>query len=209
MFKPVVEALLSGKFICPTAYADEYGYLRNPEHFQKIADYLAPLDRALCTLDGGEAFYAGYTVIDETNRGQIREAFSEIRSQLRPVVEWMDLVMTAMGSDRPVRARDEIRLHHMLRVIEPEPSLCEQMARLTQMQLFRTAKTNVAEQLLWVLQKLEQSGYLVKPNQQGSTYLVTGKMDYLHQVIAFLNDAEELELDQADEDSREQAELFQ
>jgi hypothetical protein len=209
MFKHVVEALLSGEFICPTAYADEYGYLRNPEHFQKIADYLAPLDRALCTLDGGEAFYAGYTVIDETNRGQIREAFSEIRSQLRPVVEWMDLVMTAMGSDRPVRARDEIRLHHMLRAIEPEPSLCEQMARLTQMQLFRTAKTNVAEQLLWVLQKLEQSGYLVKPNPQGSTYLVTGKMDYLHQVIAFLNDAEELELDQADEDSGEQAELFE
>jgi hypothetical protein len=209
MFKRVVEALLRGEFICPTAYADEYGYLRHQENFQKVSDYLAPLDRALCTLDGGEAFYAGYTVIDETNRSQIREAFSEIRSQLRPVVEWMDLVMTALGSDRPVRARDEIRLHQMLKAIEPEPSLCEQMARLTQMPFFRTAKTNVAEQLLWVLQKLEQSGYLVKPNPQSSTYLVTGKMDYLHQVIAFLNDAEELELDQADEDSGEQAELFE
>jgi hypothetical protein len=208
MFKPVVEALLRGEFICPSAYTDEYAYLRQPDNFQKVADYLAPLDRALCTLDSGEAFYAGYTVIDETNRGQIREAFSDIRSQLRPVVEWMDLVMTAMGSDRPVRARDEIRLHQMLRTIEPEPSLCEQMARLTQMPFFRTAKTNLAEQLLWVLQKLEQSGYLVKPNPQGTTYLVTGKMDYLHQVIAFLNDAEELELDES-EDSGEQSELFQ
>ncbi|MGJ0491792.1 condensin complex protein MksE [Methylobacter sp.] len=208
MFKRVVEALLRGEFLCPTAYTDEYGYLRQPDNFRKVADYLAPLDRALCTLDGSEAFYAGYTAIDETNRGLIREAFSEIRSQLRPVVEWMDLVMTAMGSDRPVRARDEIRLHQMLRVIEPEPSLCEQMARLTQMPFFRTARTNVAEQLLWVLQKLEQSGYLVKPNPQGATYLVTGKMDYLHQVIAFLNDAEELELDES-EDNGDQTELFQ
>jgi hypothetical protein len=208
MFKRVVEALLSGEFLCPTAYADEYGYLRQPDNFRKVADYLAPLDRALCTLDGSEAFYTGYTAIDETNRGLIREAFSEIRSQLRPVVEWMDLVMTAMGSDRPVRARDEIRLHHMLRVIEPEPSLCEQMARLTQMPFFRTARTNVAEQLLWVLQKLEQSGYLVRPNPQGATYLVTGKMDYLHQVITFLNDAEELELDES-EDNGDQTELFQ
>lgn len=208
MFKRVVEALLRGEFLCPTAYADEYGYLRQPDNFRKVADYLAPLDRALCTLDGSEAFYAGYTAIDETNRGLIREAFSEIRSQLRPVVEWMDLVMTAIGSDRPVRARDEIRLHQMLRVIEPEPSLCEQMARLTQMPFFRTARTNVAEQLLWVLQKLEQSGYLVKPNPQGATYLVTGKMDYLHQVIAFLNDAEELELDES-EDNGDQTELFQ
>jgi hypothetical protein len=208
MFKRVVEALLRGEFLCPTAYADEYGYLSHQDNFQKVADYLAPLDRALCTLDGSKAFYVGYTAIDETNRGLIREAFSEIRSQLRPVVEWMDLVMTAMGSDRPVRARDEIRLHQMLRVIEPEPSLCEQMARLTQMPFFRTARTNVAEQLLWVLQKLEQSGYLVKPNPQGATYLVTGKMDYLHQVIAFLNDAEELELDEA-EDNGDQTELFQ
>jgi hypothetical protein len=122
----------------------------------------------------------------------------------------MDMVMTATGQDMPIRARDEIRLHKLLKMIEQEPSLCEQMNRLTQTSLFKTNKTNITDQLSWILQKLEQWGYLVKPNPQGALFIVTGKMNYLHQIIAFLNDAEDLELDQqtANKDESQQQELF-
>jgi len=205
MFKQVTEALLNGQFICPTAYPDAFDYLAKADNFKKVDGFLAQLERELCTLDGEEVFYSAYTSVDDNNRGEIKEAFSEIRSQLRPVVEWMDMIMTAMGQDMPIRARDEIRLHQLLNMIEHEPSLCEQMNRLTQSGLFKTNKTNIIDQLGWVLQKLEQTGYLVKPNPQGALYIVTGKMNYLHQIIAFLNDAENLELDKhADEESSQQ-----
>lgn len=209
MFKPVIEILLSGQFICPTAFPDAFEYLSQAQNADKVNAYLEPLERELCSLDD-ELFYAAYTVIDDGNRGAIREAFSEIRTQLRPVVEWMDMVMTALGQDMPIRARDEIRLHQLLRAVEHEPSLTEQLNRLTQLSLFKTSKTNVSEQLSWVLQKLEQCGYLVKPNAQGSLFIATGKINYLHRVIAFLNDAEALELDQhnAGGDDGEQQELF-
>lgn len=195
MFKQVTEALLSGQFICPTAYPEAFDYLAKTDNFNKVADFLAQLDRELCVLEGDEIYYSAYASIDDDNRGKIKEAFSEIRSQLRPVVEWMDMMMTAMGQDMPIRARDEIRLHQLLKMIEHEPSLCEQMNRLTQSGLFKTNKTDMTEQLGWILQKLEQTAYLVKPNPQGALYIVTGKMNYLHQIIAFLNDAENLELD--------------
>lgn len=210
MFKQVVEALLCGEFICPTAYPDAFEYLSIPANFDKVNAFLLPLDRELCRLDGDELFYAAYTLIDDSNRATVKDAFAEIRGQLRPVVEWMDMVMTALGQDMPVRARDEIRLHQLLKAIEHEPSLAEQLNRLTQLSLFKTAKTNISEQLLWVLQKLEQTGYLFKPNPQGSLYIATGKINYLHQIIAFLNDAEALELDKhaAGGDSAEQQELF-
>lgn len=210
MFKHVTETLLSGEFICPTAFPDAFDYLSQKDSFKKVAAFLAQLDRELCVLDGDEIFYAAYSVVDDSNRSKIKEAFSEIRSQFRPVVEWMDMVMTAMGQDMPIRARDEIRLHNLLGAIEREPSLCEQMNRLTQTSLFRTNKTNIADQLSWILQKLEQTGYLVKPNPQATLYIVTGKMNYLHQIIAFLNDAEELGLDQqaANNEQTEQQELF-
>lgn len=209
MFKAVVEALLSGKFICPTAFPDAFKYLSQAQNADKVNAYLEPLERELRSLDG-ELFYAAYTVVDEGNRAAIREAFADIRSQLRPLVEWMDMVMTALGQDMPIRARDEIRLHLLLKAIEHEPSLSEQLNRLTQLSLFKTNKTNVSEQLSWVLQKLEQCGYLVKPNAQGSLYIATGKINYLHKTIAFLNDAEALELDQhtAGGDDGEQQELF-
>jgi len=209
MFKRVAEALLSGHFICPTAYPDAFEYLSQPANADKINAFLQPLDRELLNLDG-ELYYAAYTVVDDSNRAAIREAFSETRSQLRPVVEWMDMVMTALGQDMPIRARDEIRLHQLLQVIEHEPSLSEQLNRLTQLTLFKTSKTAIAEQLSWVLQKLEQSGYLARPNAQASVYIATGKINYLHKIIAFLNDAENLELDQhsAGGDDGEQQELF-
>lgn len=209
MFKHVAEALLSGYFICPTAYPDAFEYLSQPANADKINAFLQPLERELLNLDG-ELFYAAYTVVDDSNRAAIRDAFSETRSQLRPVVEWMDMVMTALGQDMPIRARDEIRLHQLLQVIEHEPSLSEQLNRLTQLTLFKTSKTAIAEQLSWVLQKLEQSGYLARPNAQASVYIATGKINYLHRIIAFLNDAESLELDQhtvGGEDG-EQQELF-
>jgi hypothetical protein len=209
MFKHVAEALLSGHFICPTAYPDAFEYLSQPANADKINAFLQPLDRELLNLDG-ELYYAAYTVVDDSNRAAIREAFSETRSQLRPVVEWMDMVMTALGQDMPIRARDEIRLHQLLQAIEHEPSLSEQLNRLTQLALFKTNKTAIAEQLSWVLQKLEQSGYLARPNAQASVYIATGKINYLHKIIAFLNDAENLELDQhtAGGEDGEQQELF-
>ncbi len=209
MFKHVAEALLSGYFICPTAYPDAFEYLSLPANADKINAFLQPLDRELLNLDG-ELFYAAYTAVDDSNRTAIRDAFSETRSQLRPVVEWMDMVMTALGQDMPIRARDEIRLHQLLQVIEHEPSLSDQLTRLTQLTLFKTNKTAIAEQLSWVLQKLEQSGYLARPNAQASVYIATGKINYLHRIIAFLNDAENLELDQhtAGGEDGEQQELF-
>jgi hypothetical protein len=194
MFKQVAESLLGGHFICPTAFPDAFEYLSQAANADKINAFLKPLDRELLNRDG-EFFYAAYTVVDDSNRAAIRDAFSEIRSQLRPVVEWMDMVMTALNQDMPIRARDEIRLHQLLQAIEHEPSLSEQLNRLTQLTLFKTGKTGLNEQLSWVLQKLEQTGYLVRPNPQASMYIATGKINYLHQVIAFLNDAENLELD--------------
>lgn len=209
MFKHVAEALLSGHFICPTAYPDAFEYLSQSVNADKINAFLRPLDRELLNLDG-EFFYAAYTVVDDSNRGAIKDAFSEIRSQLRPVVEWMDMIMTALGQDMPIRARDEIRLHRLLQAIEPEPALSEQLNRLTQLTLFKTNKTAIADQLSWVLQKLEQTGFLSRPNPQASVYIATGKINYLHRVIAFLNDAENLDLDQhvAGGGDGEQQELF-
>jgi hypothetical protein len=96
MFKQVAESLLSGEFICPTAFPDAFDYLSKAENFRKVDVFLAQLDRELCALEGEEIYYAAYTQIDSNNRGQIKEAFSEIRSQLRPVVEWMD----GYGHDR-------------------------------------------------------------------------------------------------------------
>lgn len=195
MFKQVAETLLCGHFICPTAYPDAFEYLSQTANAGKVNAFLQPLDRELLNMDD-ELFYAAYTVVDDSNRAAIKDAFSEIRSQLRPVVEWMDMVMTALGQDMPIRARDEIRLHRLLQAIEYEPSLSEQLNRLTQLTLFKTNKTAITEQLSWVLQKLEQTGFLARPNPQTSVYIATGKINYLHRVIAFLNDAENLELDQ-------------
>jgi hypothetical protein len=209
MFKQVVEALLNGQFICPTAFPDAFDYLSQAANADKINTFLKPLDRELLNSDG-ELFYAAYTVVDDSNRAAIRDAFSEVRSQLRPVVEWMDMVMTALGQDMPIRARDEIRLHQLLQAIEHEPSLSEQLNRLTQLTLFKTSRPGLNEQLAWVLQKLEQTGYLVRPNPQASVYIATGKINYLHGLIAFLNDAESLDLDQhaVGNTDGEQQELF-
>ena len=75
MFKTVTEALLSGQFICPTAFPDAFDYLSQADNFKKVDAFLAQLDREIAVLDGDEIYYAAYTRVDDSNRQKIKQEF--------------------------------------------------------------------------------------------------------------------------------------
>ena len=113
-----------------------------------------------------------------------------MRSTFRPLVEFLDLLLTATQADLPIRAKSVLNINELFEPFEHDQTLSEQLRRLTSIKPFKTNKTETREQLVMVFQKLEEMHYFVRKNSGSSRYYATARFDLIYLLIEFLNDAE-------------------
>ena len=206
MFKQTVQHLLTGAVICETAFADEFEYLQADENNQRVSDFLANLDRDLTYLESADAYYCTFQQVDQTNSSELSALFSEIRSSFRPLVEFLELLLTACQTDLPLRAKSVVNINELFDPFEHDQTLREQLRRLTSIKPFKTNKLETREQLVFIFQKLEETGYLVRKNAGSSRYYATARFDIIYLLIEFLNDSERVEL--PENEAQQQEELL-
>ncbi len=190
MFKESIQKLLCGAIICQTAYEAEYLYLKAEGHNDKVNDFLSNLDRKLTYLDSADAYYCTFHQVDDNNHHELSTLFSEMRSTFRPLVEFLELLLTATQADLPIRAKSVLNINELFEPFEHDQTLSEQLRRLTSIKPFKTNKTETREQLVMVFQKLEEMQYFVRKNSGSSRYYATARFDLIYLLIEFLNDAE-------------------
>ncbi|MFQ3176551.1 MAG: hypothetical protein ACJAYB_001716 [Psychromonas sp.] len=196
MFKQTVQKLLTGAVICETAYPEEFEYLKAGSNSGRVEDFLANLDRNLTCLESAEAYYCTFTQVDQSNSVELTALFTEMRATFRPLVEFLDLLLTASHADLPVRAKSVVNINTLFDPFEHDQTLRDQLRRLTSIKPFKTNKVETREQLVMVFQKLEEMHYLVRKNPGSSRYYATAKFDLIYILIEFLNDSEKVELPQ-------------
>ena len=206
MFKQTVQKLLTGAVICETAYPEEFEYLKAASNSERVDDFLDNLDRNLTYLESADAFYCTFQQVDESNNGALTLLFSEMRSVFRPLVEFLDLLLTASHADLPLRAKAVVNINTLFDPFEQDQTLRDQLRRLTSIKPFKTNKVETREQLVTVFQKLEDMHYLVRKNSGSSRYYATARFDLIYLLIEFLNDAEKVEL--PEETQAQQEELL-
>ncbi|WP_019615136.1 hypothetical protein [Psychromonas ossibalaenae] len=204
MFKQTVEQLLTGAVICETAFADEFEYLKAPENSLRVEDFLANLDRNLTYLDSADAYYCTFQQVDQDNSAELTALFSDIRSSFRPMVEFLELLLTASQTDLPLRAKSVVNINELFDPFEHDQTLREQLRRLTSIKPFKTNKVETREQLVLIFQKLEETGYLVRKNAGSSRYYATARFDLIYLLIEFLNDSERVELPESEQQQQEE-----
>ncbi|MDX2368513.1 MAG: hypothetical protein QNK36_08950 [Colwellia sp.] len=176
--------------MCQTAYEAEYLYLKAESHNDKVNDFLSNLDRKLTYLESADAYYCTFNQVDENNHHELSILFSEMRSTFRPLVEFLDLLLTATQADLPIRAKSVLNINELFEPFEHDQTLSEQLRRLTSIKPFKTNKTETREQLVMIFQKLEEMQYFVRKNPGSSRYYATARFDLIYLLIEFLNDAE-------------------
>jgi hypothetical protein len=194
MFKQTVQKLLTGAVICETAYPEEFEYLKAGSNSGRVDDFLENLDRNLTCLESAEAYYCTFTQVDQSNSVELTVLFTEMRATFRPLVEFLDLLLTASHADLPVRAKSVVNINTLFDPFEHDQTLRDQLRRLTSIKPFKTNKVETREQLVTVFQKLEEMHYLVRKNPGSSRYYATAKFDLIYLLIEFLNDSEKVEL---------------
>lgn len=194
----VIERLLRGEFICRTSDGDAWRFLKTPANREQVDDYLATLNRMVAAVGGsgeGDVFFCAYRQLGEDERGVIGQQFRDVCAALSPLVEWLVLVQEAGAQDAPLTEGSALRLNELQSIVEDTPAFREQLARISHYRLFGSTSASVDGQIKQVFKKLCELGYLVRPNPDKQIYLGTGKLDYLYEVIRFIDESEGLDLE--------------
>ncbi|MBB1268872.1 hypothetical protein [Shewanella sp. SR44-3] len=191
----LIEQLLKGEFICRITNEDGWRALKNSATRDRVETYLNQINRTIASAGEGEVFFCGYLQLGDAERKVISAQFKDICSALIPLVEWLVLVQEASGQDAPLSEGAPIRLTDLQGRIEDTPAFREQLNKLSQYRLFGSSSSNVDGQIKLVFKRLVELGYLSKPNSEKQIYIATGKIDYLYEVIRFIDETEGLSLE--------------
>ncbi|MGI2183553.1 hypothetical protein ACRN9F_15070 [Shewanella oncorhynchi] len=191
----LIELLLKGEFICRTTNEEGWRALKNSSTRERVEAYLNQINRTVASAAEGDVFFCGYLQLGDSERKVISSQFKDICQALIPLVEWLVLVQEASGQDAPLSEGAPVRLTELQSRIEDTPAFREQLAKLSQYRLFGSTSTNSDAQIKLVFKRLVELGYLVRPNAEKQIYIATGKLDYLYEVIRFIDETEGLSLE--------------
>lgn len=207
----VIERLLRGEFICKTTDEEGWRHLKTPGNRELVEEYLAKLNRTVATVGmepNIDVFFCAYRELGEEERRVIGQQFRDVCNALSPLVQWLVLVQEAGAQDAPLSEGAAVRLNELQSIIEDTPAFREQLTRISHYRLFGSTSDSVDGQIKQVFKRLCELGYLVRPNPDKQIYLATGKLDYLYEVIRFIDETESLNLEAEAESATRQGNLL-
>ena len=155
-------------------------------------------------MESADAYYCTFNQVDENNHHELSILFTEMHSAFRPLVEFLDLLLTATQADLPIRAKSVLNINELFEPFEHDQTLRDQLRHLTGIKPFKTNKLESRDQLVFVFQKLEDLGYFVRKNAGSSRYFATARFDLVYLLIEFLNDSERIELPETIEQQQDE-----
>lgn len=185
MFEQAMTLLLSGQFICAVSQPDAYRFLQEEANRKEVEAFLNRLGRRLVSTKHGGAWYVAFTRLDPEQRKGIREEYAEVKHNLRLVVGFFVHVMQALGREEFLAPGSVIETHRLIAAIDENPSLRNELQTLVNLGKASSDGT-LRSALERLLKKMRDEGYLVLANPEREIYAVTGKVEYLQEVVDFL-----------------------
>ena len=186
MFEQVVTLLLSGEFICNVRYPDAWRFLEDEARRKDVDAFLGRLGRRLASTRQGGAWFAAYRQIGTTERRAMRETFADIKHNLRFLVGFFVHVMQALRQDHALAPGSIIEANRLMAAIDENPNLRGELQALAGLGKGPVSDGTLRGNLERLLKKLRDDGYLVLANPEREIYEVTGKIEYLQEVVDFL-----------------------
>jgi hypothetical protein len=210
MFEQTLTLLLAGEFICAIRYPDAWRFLDDEEQRAEAEAFLARLGRRLARTRQGGAWFAAYTQVGSEERRAIREGFADIKHNLRLLVGFFVHVMQAQRQDQFLAPGSVIEANRLMAAIDENPNLRVELQAIATQGKGAGADGTLRGTLERLLKRLRDDGYLVLANPEREIYEVTGKIEYLQEVVDFLMAHESVkeELDEEDDGAGRQESLL-
>ena len=120
---------------------------------------------------------------------RIREELKTGRHRLVRYVGFVNLLREAQGSDPQLHAGDGVWLTEISEAVRNSSALERRLADMRELADNRVTDSGATVFRVQKMFKiLEEAGYLQQTNEVSKGYTFTGKVDYLLQLIAFINE---------------------
>jgi hypothetical protein len=183
--RSALKALCAGEFVCPTRFPDEFEALEDPAGREHAEKWLDTLGYRLTRLNDDGAYFMAHSVATTEIRAQLREEMRTVRSRLQPVVSIMESIRKSQGREPRVHAGDTLRATEIA-----EMAMASSMLESQIMEMRDIPNTKPNDKLITriqlMLDELEKGGYVHETNTTTGSYKITGKIDYLYQLIAYI-----------------------
>lgn len=188
LFERAVLQLLANNVICQQSEPEIFAWLEHdPRYVDELNTYLGKLNRSVMRTSEQDGYYCVF--VDQRSdqvKRQIEKQFQEIASDIAPLVQWLALMMSVTGSDRPLRPGELLQEGHILQTLEAAPEYAARLCALTDNGLFKSSSADLKRRLSTLLSKLVDQGYLVRWGNLGSQYKATAKWSWLYDVLDFI-----------------------
>lgn len=185
MFNQVVQSLLAGEFICQVTDHSGFSYLNDPKNHNEVNAYVGRIGLHLAVTRQGGSFFVAHHVDGGVDRKAAKEVFTEIKQSLRPLVSFLDMVMRVMQNDNLLVVGTPIEVNKLMGAIDANPSFRNDLQTLAS-QLKIQADGTDRNRLEKVLRSFRDKGYLLLSNPEREIYQITGKIEFIQEVIEFL-----------------------
>jgi hypothetical protein len=191
MFERVVFLLLSGEFICKVSHPEAFRFLSNDNEFLEVDNYLSKLGRRLARTSHESGFYLAFSHCGESERKIIVDHYQKIKGVLMPVVLFFQLVMRATGKEDILMHGSMIETNFLIGQIDQDPGLRNELQSLAVISKSFAADGSHRIMFDKIIRLMKDEGYLVLANPDRGLYQVTSKVEYLLDVVRFLQDNDE------------------
>ena len=192
---PLLERLLAGEFVCAVSDDHAFRRLQDEDTREQIDNYLRPLNRRLATNAEGSVYFLAWRQLNDEARDQLSRQLGEVLHSLMPMLEWLQLMQEALGHDALVAPGDVLKPAELSARCEDNQSLREQLERLAGDSFFGSQSDQLDAQMKQVFKRLREHGYVLQPHADRQVYLVTGKVDYLVDLVRLIRDEENLPIE--------------
>jgi microcystin degradation protein MlrC len=200
MFENIIKQLLQGEFICEISDESAFQFLQDAGQANTVDEFLSRLGYRLAKTQNELAFYAAYQHIDHSARTDIRKTFQQFRIELYPVVEWLDMMMACLNQDNSLSPGDTLSFSSLMQAIEQNQALADRLLSFAKFKDFASSDDSIKARLEKLLSMLNKWGYLKLANRDMLIYQVTGKLDYFYHALQFIQEHEQISIEQAEDD---------
>lgn len=184
MFEQAINRLLSGAVICRHTDRDSFEFLSQEIQLEEANRYLARIGKVIRSTSQGGTFFLVHADPTAAPRSEVQSLHRKILAEMRPVLGFVDLCMSASSSDAALHPGDIINAATIVAVIDADNKLRSDLQELVA-QMPRATGTTTRERFDCVLTRLIYWDYLTLENAEREIYRATGKIDLFHDYLAF------------------------
>lgn len=188
MFERTVFLLLQGQFLCQVSHPDEYRFLEDEASLNEVSGYLAKLSRRVARTPHGTGFYLAFSRIGEVERDVVKTHFQSIKGSIGPVVLFFQMVMRATAREDLLMPGALLSSNEIMSKIDQDPGLRNELQNVALMSRATGADGAYRTMFDKLLSKLRSDGYLTIANAERGLYQVTSKLEYVLDVVRFLQE---------------------